>query len=93
MKRLGCFHVSGKFFDNLDIDEGVNVFHRMVVLRASEDFRCFRVTYIAYHPDFDEVKEGEIVPLYYAEFSPDSVYPKWKKATPDSDDVLVGTHL
>lgn len=82
MKRLGRFTVSSQFFDNLQANEGLNLFHSMIVLRASENYECNAIDYIATHPDFKEVKDDERIPEYVAQFFPNSIYPKWVKREP-----------
>lgn len=76
-RRIGRFRVSPVFFVHLGPDEGVNLFHRMVVLRTQEHFLSHDREYLAIHPDFRVVAEGEQFPEYRAVFDTTSPYPTW----------------
>lgn len=76
-RRIGRFRVSPDFFVRLKPDEGVNLFHRMVVLRTQDHFLSRDREYLAIHPDFREVAEGELFPEYRAVFDTKSLYPTW----------------
>lgn len=81
MRKVGRFMVHRRFFEALADDVGVNLFHRMVVLRAREAFDSLdRIEYYAVHPDFEELPEGQIVPEYIATFYTNSIHPKWTRA-------------
>jgi hypothetical protein len=80
--KVGKFYVSRCFFRSLGDDEGTNLFHRMVVLRAHEDFCRNSTVYIAIHPDFRQIDQGEITPEYEAIFNSTSAYPKWRELPP-----------
>jgi hypothetical protein len=79
--RIGRFYVSARFFDSLTPDEGTNLFHRMIVLRAELDRCSYRTEYMAYHPDFRISEDHAFIPEYRAVFSKDSVYPVWELVT------------
>ena len=53
-----------EFFDRLDVGDGVSLFDRMIVLEATIVDYGQRILYTAIHPDFDELREGQIIPLY-----------------------------
>lgn len=79
--RRGWFSVDFRFFDRLDVDEGVNLFHRMVVIDVQHKYFDNRVVYHAIHPGFRAVTPGEIIPEYRGVFSPNSIYPTWVEVT------------
>lgn len=80
MRKVGRFMVHRRFFEALGDDVGVNLFHRMVVLRAHEHFPSDRIEYYAVHPDFEELAEGQIIPEYIATFYTNLIHPKWTRA-------------
>lgn len=78
-RRVGRFYLAPSFFAGLDCEEGVNIFHRMVVLRAEQCWDRPHTQYLAIHPDFEEVKPGDVVPVYTATFDRGSIYPRWER--------------
>jgi hypothetical protein len=83
-RRLGRFKVTGAFFRNLQPGEGINLFHNMVVLRAEQDMTTDATNYVAMHPDFEEVPEGQVLPIYTASFAQGQIHPKWRVSPHDS---------
>ena len=80
--RVGRFEIAGAFFRNLHSGEGANLFHNMVVLDIQREYLRDCSTYIAIHEGFRPVEPGEIVPMYTAKFSADSIYPQWLEKKP-----------
>lgn len=78
-RRVGHFFVDRAFFRELDVGEGTNLFHQMVVLNVDHEMWSNRVKYHAAHPDFRELAVGEITPEYRAVFTPDSPFPQWQE--------------
>lgn len=77
-RRLGRFTVNSTFFIGAQRGEGENLFHRMIVLEVQHSPIEDRVYYIGWHPDFDIVQDGAVIPMYEAEFDAQSPYPKWR---------------
>jgi hypothetical protein len=75
--RIGTFTVNRRFFERLDVDEGTNLFHRMVVLRAETEWNTGNTRYFAIHPQFDRTSLGDLTPEYEAVFDAGEVYPRW----------------
>ncbi len=77
-RRMGTFSVPlAALADGLG--SGANIFHNMVVLHAEHDFASDKILYVAIHPDFEESPEGNLLPVYVGQVSPDSIHPTWKK--------------
>lgn len=87
-RRVGRFFVAEEFYQDLDPDDGLNIFHRMVVLRAVDAATRFATEYTAVHPAFDEVPRGAVIPTYTAVFTIGSQYPTWVLA---DDNALAET--
>lgn len=81
--KYGRFTVAHRFYDRLGPDEGVNLFHRMVVLDVKHSFMSHTAEYMAIHPDFRPVSEGEVIPEYVGQFTSDSPYPIWVEVEPN----------
>ncbi len=77
MRRLGRFTVSGYFVEGLTKGEGLNVFAGGAVVDMRRDYPADRVEYAMYHPSFDPVPAGEILPEYTAVFAPGVAAPTW----------------
>lgn len=77
--RVGRFHVSACFFDDLDVGEGTNLFDRMIVLEATPVDYGQKILYTAIHPAFDELSEGQIIPEYDAVFFDRLGLPEWRR--------------
>lgn len=75
--KRGRFTVATRFFDGLEVNHGVNLFHGMVVLEAHRNFMSNHVEYYAIHQDFRGVPIGEITPEYQAIFTNGNPYPEW----------------
>lgn len=80
-RRVGTFQVSTAILRDLPLyaDAASNIFHRMVVLRAEQDWQRDVINYMASHPDFDEIEHGAVVPEYVAVFHPGEIYPTWSR--------------
>lgn len=76
-RRLGRFFVHDRFLVDLEPGEVPPVFQGMVVLRAESSWIRPGIDYLAMHPQFDEVPEGSIVPVYEAVFDADKATPRW----------------
>jgi hypothetical protein len=76
-RRLGTFSVAGQFLRQATEDEGANLFHRMIVIRAEPEWQSDRTRYLAIHPDFAMLPEGMMAPEYSAVFNAGEIYPKW----------------
>ena len=75
--RYGCFFIADAALLNPD---GLQIlFDDMVVIDCRHQWNGDRQRYVAWHPDFDIVAEGETFPEYFATFEPGSVKPKWKR--------------
>lgn len=77
MKHLGRFYVHRIFFENIQPDEGINLFSRMVILEAKSSWSSPRIEYIAFHADFRLINECDLIPEYEAIFDSTSAAPKW----------------
>lgn len=75
--RIGKFRVSRRFFEGISHDEGVNLFHNMIVLDVRHDITSAYVEYVAIHPDFEPRKDGDVLREYKAHFTERSSTPKW----------------
>lgn len=78
MKNIGRFYVSNVFFHDMRPGDGTNLFNGMVVIETTRDIMCLRTEYLAMHEDFDDVREGEIVPEYKPKFLT-GPFPRWIK--------------
>lgn len=77
-RRLGKFTVSGLFLRGARTGEGVNLFRNMIVLDVQHSFMADHAEYLAWHPAFEPVAEGQMVPEYEAHFDAKSATPIWK---------------
>jgi hypothetical protein len=77
-KNKGWFKVSSVFFDGVKPGFGVGLFNNMIVLEATARHYQGYTEYLAIHPDFALINEGQVIPEYTATFTADSVYPKWQ---------------
>lgn len=80
-RRLGRFKVSGIFMMDAQNGAGANLFRDMVVLETRREWTQDIIEYFAWHPTFDKVPEGGILPLYEATFNSISATPIWSKAS------------
>jgi hypothetical protein len=78
-RQVGRFFLRDEFFRNLQVGEGVNLFHGMVILEARPTWQRAGTEYFAIHPDFRLCPPEQIVPQYEATFTPESPYPKWSE--------------
>jgi hypothetical protein len=78
-RRIGRFTVPGCFVDGLCKGEGLNVFAGGAVVNVRHDWPTDRVEYVMYHPSFDPVKLGEMLPEYTALFRKGESAPTWVK--------------
>ena len=76
-RRLGRFTASNEFVYGLARGEGLNVFAGGAVVDVRHDYSMDQVEYVMYHPSFDLVPAGEILPEYTAVFTPGVVAPAW----------------
>lgn len=67
-RNVGRFKVDSFFFENMRAGEGVNLFHDMIVLDVQRNFNDSSREYIAVHPSFRRVGQGEKIPEYVAIF-------------------------
>lgn len=79
VRRIGTFTVSKALIINCIEGEGANLFDRMVVMEVTHDFARDTSTYLAIHPDFDEVKEGLDAPEYVATTFDENGSPTWER--------------
>ena len=79
-KRLGMVRISEKFRrDAANTGHGANLFIGAVVLAIDEDWMSGLATYKMWHPQFDPIDEGQVLPEYEAEFAPGEIAPTWKR--------------
>ena len=78
-RRLGRFRVSTLFFHEAQNGMGANLFRDLIPLDIRRDFETDVITYIAWHPSFEPVPEGQIIPEYEAIFSNTSSTPTWRR--------------
>jgi len=77
-RRLGKFVVEDRLLrEAADSGHGANMFSDMVPLDIQRDWISGRTTYLAWHPDFEEVPDGYITPEYEAIFESGEVKPRW----------------
>lgn len=76
-RRYGRFFVSSLFFK--DAPNGANLFNGMVVLQASPNYAEDCTEYIAAHPQFRPVRQGELIPTYEALFNAGEIFPVWRE--------------
>ena len=76
-RRIGRFKVDHHFYDTLDVEEGVNLFDRMVVLDVVHDHVSGVANYTAIHPSYRELPYGEIIPMYVPKFHLGCIAPEW----------------
>lgn len=63
--------------DAADSGNGANLFIGMVPIDVQRDFLRDTTTYIAWHRDFAEIPNGQVIPEYEAVFDEGSVIPRW----------------
>lgn len=78
-RRLGRFKVSLEFMTGATIGEGQNLFKDMIIFDVNRNMFSDKVEYLAYHPSFEMIEQGDIYPEYRAVFDKVSPYPKWEK--------------
>ena len=76
-KNIGRFYVSNVFFHDLRPGDGTNLFNGMVIFETNRNFASMRTEYMAMHVDFDDVREGEMVPFYKPVFDKIGPFPVW----------------
>jgi hypothetical protein len=81
-RRLGRFTASNEFVYGLARGEGLNVFAGGAVIDVRHDYSMDQVEYVMYHPSFDPVPAGEILPEYTAVFTLGVVVPTWARKEP-----------
>jgi hypothetical protein len=84
-RNVGRFVVDDVFFlgyGRREPNDGVNLFHNMVVLDVRREFHRATREYIAMHPDFRRVETGEQIPEYVATFEAGEIHPKWTERKP-----------
>jgi len=67
-RRLGKIIISDAFWRD-GYQDLAYVTKGCAILRAEHRLDLGAIEYIAYHPDFDEITIGEIVPEYVAQFT------------------------
>lgn len=77
-RKLGKFKVDLVFFKNLEVGQGHNLFHKMIILEVKQEWEYDCIEYIGVHEQFAEVPKGQIIPEYVAIFFNDSIYPRWE---------------
>lgn len=80
--QRGRFFVDALFFAGLDADEGVNLFHRMVVLDVRHNLGWDAREYVALHHQFRPVAVGELTPEYKGVFELGQIHPRWVEVPP-----------
>ena len=80
-RRLGRFRVSAQFLDDARDGMGANLFRDIIPLDVQRDFESEITTYLAWHPSFEKVPEGQIIPEYEAIFSATSATPTWRRCS------------
>jgi hypothetical protein len=79
-RRIGKFKVSNKLLrDATNTGSGANLFVGMIVLDIQHDWIGGDATYVAWHPDFEPIDEGRILPLYVSTFQLGQTAPTWVK--------------
>jgi hypothetical protein len=78
-RQLGRFVLHERFFRDLSDFAGVSMFRDMIVLDVRRNFLCATVEYSALHPQFREVREGDVIPEYEAVFEFGKATPTWRE--------------
>jgi hypothetical protein len=87
-RRLGRFRVAWSLLSSISPELLTGIFERTIVVRAESMYQYEAIDYVAYHPDFELLTEGEVIPLYECLFhSTDrSATVEWRKAPPLTGD-------
>ena len=75
-RRIGRFEISAIW---VDAEDRPNILDRCLVLNVEHDFARCTIRYVAIHPDFDEVAEGQVAPMYEGLFSDGRRTPWWRR--------------
>jgi len=75
-RRIGQFEISMVW---VDAEERPNILDRCLVLNVDHDFARRTIRYVAIHPDFDEIAEGETAPEYTGIFADGRRSPCWSR--------------
>ena len=78
--RRGMFRMTPEFIQ-MAIERGLNPMDRMIVLDIRTSWFGPWIEVCAYHPDFDEVKLGEITPEYEGIFVDGRRSPFWRRVS------------
>jgi hypothetical protein len=65
----GRVEININILENLNMKTVKNIFSKMAVIRAENDFISNKITYWAISEEFREVEEGEIIPFYEVEIN------------------------
>lgn len=77
-RKLGKARMSQPFVD-LAICEGLNPCDRFIPLHVESDWSRDELTIVGYHPDFEEISEGEMIPEYHGTFVDGRRSPHWQR--------------
>lgn len=90
-RRIGRFVVSNHIFDHPEAYSGF--FSGMVVRYAREKLDGYmdQTEYVAWHPTFREISEGDIIPEYTALFKDGGTTPKWQERISRTSTTCAGT--
>ncbi len=78
-KRVGRFEVSEKLiWDIINGKGNTQLFEGMIPVDVKRDMMRSKVEYICSGPMFDEVPEGQIIPMYRPVFDDGKSVPRWE---------------
>ena len=69
--------VSALLIEGMAYGEGLNFFIGAAVLEVRRDWSMGSAEYVMYHPQFEPIPYGSLVPEYVATFTDDSAAPVW----------------
>lgn len=79
IKRYGKVVVDRDFLGTTCVNNGLDPFNRMLILSVELDHVRDRLTYIAYHPAFDELEDGAKCPEYRMVFTTGYTTPRFER--------------
>lgn len=63
-RRLGRFRVAWSLLDSTPPELMAGAFERTIIVRAESMYQYEAIDYVAYHPEFELLADGDQIPLY-----------------------------